>query len=49
MKTIVRCVVWLASWLLWVTAVVVGLPALLGIHIASVLGDLADDLWEIKL
>lgn len=49
MKTIARCALWLASWSLWITAAIVGLPALLGIHIASVLGDLADDLWEIKL
>ena len=35
-----------ASWLLWLTAVVLGLPALAVVHLVTVLGDLADDLWE---
>ena len=49
MKAIAYRVLWLASWLLWIAATVIALPALLGVHIATALGDLADELWELKL
>ena len=49
MKAIAYRVLWLASWLLWLVATTIALPALLGIHIATALGDLADELWEMKL
>jgi hypothetical protein len=49
MKTIAYRVVWLASWGLWIVATVIALPSLLGIHIAAALGDLADELWEMRL
>lgn len=35
-----------ASWALFVVAVIIGLPSLLGVHIAESLGDIANTIWE---
>ena len=34
----------IASWAVFLVSVIIAIPALLGIHVASALGDLADDI-----
>lgn len=32
------------SWVVFVVSVIIAIPALIGVHIATTLGDLADDI-----
>lgn len=46
MTAIVRFLRLSASWVLWIVSVVLGVPALVVVHLVTTMGDMADDLWE---